>query len=67
MQLPDRIDIDLGIMDLTFQRDQHGKDVKVYYRADPKQKTTGKGPSNMPEPLIHRTSRRTITQVSSVG
>jgi hypothetical protein len=65
-QLPDRIDIDLGIMDLTFMRDKDGKDVKVFYRADPKQQTTGKGPSNMPEPLVHRT-RRTTTQVSSVG
>jgi len=66
-QLPDRIDIDLGIMDLTFMRDKDGKEVKVFYRADPKQKTTGKGPSNMPETLTHWGRGRTVTQVSSVG
>jgi uncharacterized membrane protein YgcG len=65
-QLPDRIDIDLGIMDLSFVRDKDSKDVKVFYRADPLQKTTGQGPSNVPETLTHRTGH-VITQVSSVG
>jgi hypothetical protein len=67
-QLPDRINIDLGIMDLTFIRDQQGDDVKVYYKADPKQMTTSSGPSNMPEAQI--TSRRRYTsspKVSLVG
>lgn len=64
-ELPEKIELDLGIMDIIFQKDDKGKDVRIYYRADPKQKTTGQGPTGWPVSQVHRTSR--TTQVSSVG
>jgi thiol-disulfide isomerase/thioredoxin len=64
--LPERIDIDLGIMDITFQKDKDGKDVKIYYRADPKQLTTGQGPIGYPQPQTRVSRRYTSAPQTSV-
>ena len=67
--LPEKITVDLGIMDISFVQDKDGKDVKVYYVADPMQRTKSGSVEGYPQAIVKRIPRRysqTTTQVSSI-
>ncbi len=57
-QLPDRIEWDLGIQDIIFEKDKEGKDVRAYFRADPRQQTTAAPPQGYPTTTTRRSIRR---------
>ena len=40
VKLPKKIELDLGIQDIVLEADDKGKDVRIYYKADIKQRTT---------------------------
>ena len=52
VNLPDRIDIDLGIMDITFLSDKKGRDVVMHYKPDVKETTTATPPLELSRPTV---------------
>jgi hypothetical protein len=62
--LPKHIELDLGIQDIVLEADDKGKDVRIYYKADLKQRTTA-GP--VTGEFAKYGTRRTTVRRSSGG
>jgi hypothetical protein len=65
VELPKHIELDLGIQDIVLEADDKGKDVRIYYKADLKQRTTA-GPVTG-EFAKYGTRRRTVRRSSGGG
>ena len=62
VNLPDKIQIDLGIMDITFLSDKKGRDVVMHYKPDVKEATTAASPLELSRSTVAATTKKKRTE-----